>query len=894
VSTREGGPGVAWHALEPAVVVRNLATDPDQGLTPSEAQHRLRLVGSNRVADQPEAPLWRLALDQFRSLVVGLLLAASVVAWVLGEHAEAIAILAALVLNAGIGFVAEWRARVSLARLRALAVPQALVRRGGHVAAVAAADLVPGDVIVLEAGSAVPADVRLLRSAALQVSEAALTGESAAVWKDATASLAPEASLADRITMVYLGTTVLAGSGVGVVTTTGVATELGRIGQLVALAGPRATPLERQVEALGRRLILLATAVCAVVGLAGILHGEPVGLMLETAISLAVAAVPEGLPAVVSLALAAGLWRLARRGALVRRLAAVETLGSTTVICADKTGTMTENQMTVAAIRLDDRQVIVGGSGRSIDGVFTDQQGQAVGPLADPHLRLLLTTATLCNDASLLVGSDGLHLYGDPTEAALLVAAAKAGLVRADIARAWPRRREIPFDPTRRLMATFHAMPDGGSALLAKGAPAVILELSGRRHTASGPVPMSAEDRARFLDDNRAMAREGLRVLALAWRPVDAIETATVTDLVFLGFVGSVDPVRPSVREAIAACRDAGIRTIMLTGDQQLTAETVGRQLGLEPEAVRSRVSPEGKLALVAELQGRGEIVAMTGDGVNDAPALARADIGVAMGRHGTDVARESADLVLTDDNFATIVDAVKEGRTIYANLRKVIHFLFSCNLSEILTIFVAILLGYPAPLLPLQILWVNLVTDILPAVALIRDPDDHDVMRRPPRDPAEALITWRFGGRVLAEGTLLAAGVLSVYLWIVWNDGPGARASTMAFTALVLIHPFQALNCRSNRLNWWQLRSNWWILLSLLVLLGAQWLTLEAGPLARLLDTVPLTRADWLVLAFGVLWPVTVMEARKAWGRAITLGPPVPTGMAPAAPQPSRTSRKD
>jgi P-type Ca2+ transporter type 2C len=893
VSTREGGPGVAWHALEPAVVVGNLATDPDQGLAPSEAQDRLRLVGSNRVADQPEAPLWRLALDQFRSLVVGLLLAASVVAWVLDEHAEAIAILAALVLNAGIGFVSEWRARVSLARLRALAVPQALVRRGGQVVGVPAADLVPGDVVVLEAGSAVPADARLLRSAALQVSEAALTGESAAVWKDATASLSPDVLLADRVTMVYLGTTVLAGSGLGVITTTGVATELGRIGQLVALTGPRATPLERQVEALGRRLIVLAIAVCAVVGLAGILHGEPVGLMLETAISLAVAAVPEGLPAVVSLALAAGLWRLARRGALVRRLAAVETLGSTTVICADKTGTMTENQMTVTAIRLGDRPITVGGGGRSIDGVLTDQQGQAVNGLADPHLRLLLTTATLCNDASLRVGSDGVHLYGDPTEAALLVAAAKAGLVPADIARAWPRRREIPFDPARRLMATFHDMPHGGSALLAKGAPAVILELSERRHSGSGPVPMSAEDRARFLDDNRAMAREGLRVLALAWRPIDAIETATATDLVFLGFVGSVDPVRPSVREAIAACREAGIRTIMLTGDQQLTAETVGRQLGLEPEAVRSRVSPEGKLALVAELQGRGEIVAMTGDGVNDAPALARADIGVAMGRHGTDVARDSADLVLTDDNFATIVDAVKEGRTIYANLRKVIHFLFSCNLSEILTIFVAILLGYPAPLLPLQILWVNLVTDILPAVGLIRDPADHDVMRRLPRDPADPLITWRFGGRVLAEGTLLAAGVLSVYLWVVWNDGAGARASTMAFTALVLIHPFQALNCRSNRLNWWQLPSNWWIPLSLLVLLAAQWLTIEAGPLAALLGTVPLTRADWLALALGVLWPVTVMEARKAWGRAITLGPPVPTGMAPAAPQPSRTSRK-
>ena len=893
MTTRDGRPGVVWHALEIAAVVAHLSTDVEKGLTAHEVDRRLHLVGANRVADQPETPLWRLALEQFRSLVVLLLLAAAGIAWTLGERAEAVAILAALVLNAAIGFFSEWRARVSLARLRALAVPQALVRRGGHTTRVAAADLVPGDVVTLEAGAAVPADARLVRSAALQVSEAALTGESAAVWKDAEARVASEAHLADRATMVYLGTTVLSGSGAAIVTTTGLATELGRVGQLVALAGPRATPLERQVEALGRRLIVLAVAVCALVGLAGILHGEPIGLMLETAISLAVAAVPEGLPAVVSVALATGLWRLARRGALVRRLAAVETLGSTTVICADKTGTMTENQMTVTAVRLDDRRITVGGGGRSTAGSFTDERG-VVTPLADPHLTLLLTTAALCNDAGLRAAPDGLHLHGDPTEAALLVAAAKAGLDPAEVTRAWPRRREIPFDPARRMMATFHVMPGGGLALLAKGAPAVILEMSTHRHTGVGPATLTEEDRARLLEENRAMAREGLRVLALAWRPIESIETAAVTDLVFLGFVGSVDPVRPSVKEAIAACREAGIRTVMLTGDQQLTAETVGRQLGLEPEAVRSRVSPEGKLALVAELQGRGEIVAMTGDGVNDAPALVRADIGVAMGRHGTDVARESADLVLTDDNFATIVEAVKEGRVIYANLRKVVHFLFSCNLSEILTIFVAILLGYPTPLLPLQILWVNLVTDILPAMALIRDPAEHDVMQRPPRDPTEALVTWRFGARILAEGAVLAAGVLSIYLWVVWNEGPGAAASTMAFTALVLIHPFQAMSCRSARLSWWKLRPNPWVPLSLIALFGLQWLTIEYGPLARLLGTAPLTRADWLVLAFGVLWPVAGLEAFKAWGRYTSLGLPLPTRAPADAPSTTRTQRKN
>jgi Ca2+-transporting ATPase len=890
MSTPDHGPGIAWHALDPATALARLETDAESGLSPHEVARRRGLVGANRVADQPETPLWRLALRQFRSLVVLLLLAASGVAWGLGERLEALAILAALVLNAAIGFASEWRARISLARLRALAVPHALVRRDGRPARIAAADLVPGDIVVLEAGAAVPADARLLRSAALQVSEAALTGESAAVWKDAGAQVVPEARLAERPTMVYLGTTVLSGSGLAVVTTTGLATELGRIGQLVAIAGPRATPLERQVGALGRRLIVLALIVCGIVGLAGILQGEPVGLMLETAISLAVAALPEGLPAVVSVALAAGLWRLARRGALVRRLAAVETLGSTTVICADKTGTMTENQMTATSVWLDGRRLAIAGGGRATTGRFTDERG-IVRPLDDPHLTLLLTAAALCNDASLRRAAKSAELHGDPTEAALLVAAVKGGLDPAEIARSWPRLREVPFDPAQRMMATFHAAPETGFVLLAKGAPAVILERSDRRQTAAGPVPMTVQDRDRLLEANRVMARDGLRVLALAWRPVEAVDTAAVEDLVFLGLVGSVDPLRPAVKEAIAACGGAGIRTIMLTGDQQLTAETVGRQLGLEPEAVRSRVSPEGKLALVAELQSRGEIVAMTGDGVNDAPALVRADIGVAMGRHGTDVARESADLVLTDDNFATIVEAVREGRVIYANLRKVVHFLFSCNLSEILTIFVAILLGYPTPLLPLQILWVNLVTDILPATALIRDPAEGDVMQRPPRDPAEALVTWRFGARVLGEGALLGAGVLSTYLWVVWNEGPGSAASTMAFTSLVLIHPLQAMSCRSARLNWWQLRPNPWIPLSLVALFALQLLAIEWAPLARLLSTTRLTGADWLVLAFGVLWPVAVLEAVKVWGRVTTLGLVLPSDVAPRT---ARTPRKD
>jgi Ca2+-transporting ATPase len=845
-------------------VAARLGIQPERGLSGDEARRRLLSVGPNRVADQPDTPLWQLWIDQFRSLVVLLLLLAAAIAAVLGERAEAVAILAALVLNAAIGFGTEWHARRSLARLRALAILEAVARRDGHLVRLPAADLVPGDVVVLEAGAHVPADVRLLHSTGFQVMEAALTGESEPVDKDADAPLASDTPLAERRTMAYLGTTAVAGSSLAVVTGTGIATEMGRIGQLVALAGDRTTPLERQVEGLGRRLIGLAVAICGVVGLAGILHGQPIGLMLETAISLAVAAIPEGLPAVTAVALAAGLWRLARAGALVRRLPAVETLGSTTVICADKTGTMTENQMTVTRLYLEGRTIEVGGEARSPAGTFRERRGP-IDPDIDPGLTRLLTVAALANNATVEPGPDGPVLHGDPTEAALLIAALKAGLDPAALARTWPRRREIPFDPTTRVMATFHERPEGGRTVCAKGAPAVVLEAATHRQAGATTLPLGEAERTALLEANRALAGSGFRVLAVAWRPDGGPEDGRLADLTFLGFIGLEDPVRPGVREAIARCAEAGIRTIMLTGDQRSTAEAVGQALGLAPGAIRSRVTPEGKLELVQALQAEGEIVAMTGDGVNDAPALARADIGVAMGQHGTDVAREAADLVLTDDNFATIVGAVREGRVIYANLRKVIHFLFSCNLSEILTIFAAIVLGFPSPLLPLQILWINLVTDILPAVALIRDPAEPNIMRRPPRDPREPLVTWRFGARMLAEGALLAAGVLSAYLWTVWHEGPGLRASTIAFVSVVLIHPFQAMNCRSDRYGWWRLPPNRLVWLSLATLVATQWVAVSWVPLASLLHTTPLPGSDWLLITAAVLWPVLLMEVVKA-----------------------------
>ncbi len=890
----------SWHALDPGEVLNLLAADAEHGLTSEEANRRLTQVGPNRIADHEDASLWKLLRRQFRSIVVLLLLAAADIAFFLGEWLESGVILMALLLNAAIGFGTEWRAQRSLAALRSLAVPHALVKREGQVTRVAACTLVPGDLVILEAGAHVPADCRLLKSAGIQAAEAALTGESVPVDKDARAELRADAPVADRATMVYLGTTVVAGSAVAVVTATGMATELGRIGQLVALVPPRETPLEREVERMGRRLIVLALMICGGVGLAGILYGQPIWLMLETAITLAIAAIPEGLPAVTAVALAAGLWRLASRGALVRRLVAVETLGTTTVICADKTGTMTENQMTVAKIRLGEREIRVTGDGFSLRGEFLEGDGP-IAPGDDPHLALALTTGALVNNASLEPRAGGVALHGDPTEAALLVLARKGGLSLVELHERWPRLCEVPFDPATRLMATVNRSPGGKPVAFVKGAPGQVLKASIRRLTSAGVMELGEAGRAAILEVNRALAAQGLRVLALAWRP-ELPEGAVPTErLTFIGLVAFSDPIRAGVLEAVASCRAAGIRPIMLTGDQKVTAEAIATALGLavpavdardihdrslpalarvaEATEVFSRVSPEEKLRLVQELQADGEIVAMTGDGVNDAPALARADIGVAMGRHGTDVAREAADLVLTDDNFTTIVAAVEEGRVIYSNLRKVIHFLFSCNLSEILTVFFGIVLGLPAPLLPLQILWINLVTDILPAMALIRDPAGPDVMRRPPRDPREALLTWRFGGRILLEGALLAAGVLAPYLWAVWQEGPGPRASTLAFVALVLIHPLQAMHCRSDRLRWWRLPPNRLVWVSILVLVVVQWLATSWLPLARLLGAVPLAVTDWLVLVAAILWPVLLLELLKGWpGRRAMVGRSHPT----------------
>jgi Ca2+-transporting ATPase len=908
-----------WHVPDAHTrpgdeVARLLGVDPEHGLHPDEAAARLGAHGPNALPEARQRPLWQLFLDQFRSVLVGLLGAAAVVAFATGDPAEGVAILAVLLLNALVGFATEWRARQALDALRRQAHATARVRRGGREHPADAADLVPGDVVVLSAGDRVPADVRLLSAASLRAEESALTGESAAVAKHPGPAPA-DAPLAERHGMLHLGTAVAAGSGVAVVTATGPHTELGHIGRLVAAAEQEATPLERRLDELGRRLVYLVTGIAVAVfvlgwlrGPAALLAGEgsadpghaqsPLVQLVEVAISLAVAAVPEGLPAVTTLVLALGVLRMARQNALVRRLSAVETLGSTTVICSDKTGTLTQNRMTVQQVRPPS-----GEAAYTIQRNVGTMQRDVAARRAGEILRLA-RVCVLCNEAAFDPGAAGdARATGDPTETALLLwAADTAGVDVPALRAAHPQRAAVPFSSETRRMITVHDLPaadGGGRVALLKGAPSAVLALCG---TWAGPdgaaVPLTDADRARFVAENEAMAADALRVLALAERPHDDGADPEAGGYTLLGLVGMIDPPRPEAAAAIAEAHAAGIRTVMLTGDQIETARAIARQLGLNngPDRadvvalhardlegadparlaqlareadVFARVSPEDKLRIVAALQGSGEVVAVTGDGVNDAPALKKADIGVAMGERGTEVAKEAADVVLSDDNFATIVRAVAGGRTIYANLLKFVHFLFACNLAEVLTIFAAVLLGWPLPLLPLQILWVNLVTDVFPALALAVEPADPDVMRRRPRPSGESLLSPGFLGMVAWQGAVLALVVLACYRWALDAYGPGAHARTIALLSLVGVQGAQLFNSRSRRRSGLRGLAHVpyiWAATGSLVLLQA--LALYLRPLGRVLGTVPPNPSDWAVTALSFAAPVAAVEVVKLIGR--------------------------
>ena len=911
---KTAAPSVAqqsWHVLSFEAVKDSLQTDVARGLTQTEAAGRLAQYGPNALAQAHQRSTLSIFLAQFRSLIVALLVAATVIAFAMGENLEAVAILIVIVLNAAIGFFTEWKAEQALSALQKQSVRVTHVIRDGAESEIPAAELVPGDLIVLAAGARVPADGRIVECVRLQIEEAALTGESHAVTKIADPLPDKDAALGDRLNMAFLGTTITDGRGRLLVTATGVQTEVGKIGVLIDEATTRATPLEQKLARLGRLLIVVVLVLCAVIVLAGWLRGvSDFWHMLEIGLSLAIAAVPEGLPAVTTMTLALGMQRMARMRALVRRLPAVETLGSVTVICTDKTGTLTKNEMTVCVYVLDQRRVEVTGAGYEPVGKFLDGD-KLVDSHSDEHLALALRIGLLCNDAKVERTDGHETVLGDPTEAALIVVAEKAEMNQATLAPDFPRLSEVPFDSTSKRMVTVHRASQGPTMAFLKGSPGTLLAASSSQVRATGVTPLTAEDRQRWEERNQGLAGAALRVLGLAYRelPEGYSETDFTRDLIFVGLVGMSDPLRDEAKAAIATCREAGIRTVMITGDQQPTAAEIARQLGIDVDlegrplrtvhgreltdldaegwkravadaAVFARVSPEHKLQIVEALQQQGHVVAMTGDGVNDAPAMKQADIGIAMGIKGTEVAKENADMVITDDNFASIVGAVEQGRIIYGNILRFLQYLLSCNLSEILTVFLALMIGWPLPLVALQILWLNLITDIFPAFALALEPSAPDVMKRPPRDPQEPLLTLRFVGLIVWQGLLLTGVTLFAFgIGMHWHgtEGEGLRrATTMAFMTLALAQVCHAFNARSQRRSAFTSRlfTNGWLWAAVGMCLILQAAAVYLPLLQKVLHTVPPTVSDWGVIAACSLMPVAIVELVKVIQRIAVRNP--------------------
>ena len=802
-----------WHSLSAENVASELETPLSAGLSQQEVSDRLARYGPNKLVEEKKKSIWSMVAEQFSDFLVIILLVAAGLSFLLGEMLDGGAIMAIVVLNAVLGIVQEFKADQALAALKQLSAPTCRVLRDGEVVRIDSRDLVPGDVVLLEAGDPVPADLRLTQSVMLRIDESLLTGESVPVEKDADRVLQAETPLADRVNLAFMSTFVTFGRGQGVVVATGMDTEVGRIAGKLQEEEEEATPLQQRLSKFGKQLGVAMLVVCAIVGALGLFRGMGWLEVVMVAVSLAVATIPEGLPAVVTIVLAIGTKRMAERNAVIRRLSAVETLGSATVICSDKTGTLTRNQMTVTRLWLP--------------WDWVDVDGKAT--LDEPH-GLLLAAASLCNDASLSGEGDDLRSVGDPTETALVIAAARAGLDKRALEKQYPRVAEVPFSSERKRMTTFHYLTDEGATGVVKGAPDVVLRLSTRVRTGGETMPLTDADRAQIEEANHQMAGEGIRVLAVALTDPQTDLAGDLEqrerDLIFVGLIGMTDPPRPETAPAVAAARTAGIRTIMITGDHVDTAMAIGRSVGIvdgdHPESysgvqldqmddaqleqavqkanVFARVSPEHKLRIVDALRRQGQIVAMTGDGVNDAPALKRADIGVAMGLSGTGVAKGASDMVLMDDNYATIVNAIEEGRTIYGNIQRFTFFLLSANLAELFIITVAMLTNRPLPLQPIHLLWINLITDSLPAIALGMEPSEPGIMHRPPRDPGENVVTGRMLVQMLIQAVLMTAAVLWAHSLGMRKDPANAAAmgATYAFATLTIAELVWAHACRN------------------------------------------------------------------------------------------------
>ncbi|WP_055107580.1 calcium-translocating P-type ATPase, SERCA-type [Paenibacillus ihumii] len=905
-----------WHQWSGEELLQRFGVSREQGLTEEEARRRQEQSGWNELQEMQRVSPLLLFLNQFKDFMMLVLMAATLISGLLGEYLDAVTIIAIIILNGVLGFVQEFRAERSLRALKQLSAPHANVLRGSSIRHIPARELVPGDIVVVESGDRIPADIRWLETNSLDAEESALTGESHPVNKHSAPIQDAEVPLGDQKNIGFMGTMVTRGSGRGIVIRTGMETEMGKIADLIQSTEVQETPLQRRLEQLGIILIYLALGLTILVVVVGIIHGQPAGSMFFAGVSLAVAAIPEGLPAIVTIALALGVQRMIKRKAIVRKLPSVETLGCASVICSDKTGTLTQNKMTVTHIWVEGRPLEVTGDGYEPVGHIMEQ-GQPLDVKKDQSLRRLLQISALCSNAVIYEeeeeenargrrkakeepASSRWKLKGDPTEGALVTLATKMGLTASSLAGIYKRTKEHPFDSKRKRMSVV-VSHQGGALALVKGAPDMLLERCSYILWDGKVVPFTGTLRQKVQAANEEMARRALRVLGLAYRELRPQENAdseeaVESQLVFVGLTGMIDPPRREVRDAIAVCRKAGIRTVMITGDHGLTAEAIAQDLGilqrggeslsgaelsllsdeeLEQRAdsisVYSRVSPEHKLRIVKALQRKGHVVAMTGDGVNDAPAIKAADIGIAMGITGTDVSKEASSLILSDDNFSSIVAAIEEGRNIYENIRKFIRYLLASNVGEILTMLFAMLAGLPLPLAPIQILWVNLVTDGLPAMALGVDQPEKDLMEQKPRGKTENIFARRLGWKILSRGLLIGLCTLGAF-WITLQSNPGAegqlaKAQSVAFATLVMAQLIHVFDCRSSRSIFHRnLLQNRLLVIavlsSILLLLGVIYIE----PLQPIFKTVPLTMRDWSITLVAAGIPTFLLGAGSVW----------------------------
>ena len=879
-----------WHTLSSEQAFQQLESQPG-GLSQTQAAARLLQYGPNELQAAHRVSPWEILLEQFKNVLILILLGATVISLFLGHGVESLVIAVIVLFAVGLGFVQEYRAERAIEALKQMAAPTATVLRDGVEAKIPARELTPGDVVILHTGDLVPADAHLIEAINLQTEEAALTGESLPVEKHVRPLENPDLPIGDRKNMVYAGTAVTYGRGRALVTATAMQTEFGKIAQMLQEVETGKTPLQQNLDKVGAVLARAAFVVVALIVALGLLRGQPFIDMLIFGIALAVAVVPEALPAVVTISLAIGVQKMVKRHALIRRLPAVETLGSTSVICSDKTGTLTKDEMTVRRIFTAGQMFSVSGAGYAPEGEFSTNDGAPAAPT--PAMRQLLMAGALASDTEMIqLPGGGWDIKGDPTEGALVVAAAKAGLQKTALDATQPRMHEVPFSSETKRMTTIHAA-DGGLAAYAKGAPEVILESCDRVLTADGEAPLDAAGRQQILAQAQTMASDALRVLGIAAKADTSLESAE-RSMTFLGLVGMIDPPRPEAKAAIAVCAEAGIRPVMITGDHPVTAQAVARELGLlerggrvvtgaeleemtdgqlqhevEAISVYARVSPAHKLRVVTAWQEHGHIVAMTGDGVNDAPSLKKADIGIAMGITGTDVTKEAAAMTLTDDNFASIVAAVEEGRGVFGNIKKYLMYLLSSNIGEIGLMAGSALLGLPLPLTAVQILYVNLATDGLPALALAVDPPEKGLMKRKPRDPRTGIFTRPVVTLMVLGGIWSTLINLGLFTWALGSGRALEEAMTMTFVSLVLIQFFKAYNFRSDRhsvLNkpfenkWLNLAVGWELLLLVAIV--------YVPFLHEAFSTYALTLTDWLIVGGLAATIIPVLEVAKWIGR--------------------------